>query len=47
VPVLVGDSSRLRNELGWEPSIPLSQTLDDLLAYWRNTTTTLRAVGAK
>lgn len=47
VPVLLGDSSRLRNELGWKPSIPLSQTLDDLLNYWRNTTTTLRAVGAK
>jgi GDP-4-dehydro-6-deoxy-D-mannose reductase len=35
LPVLVGDSSRLRQELGWTPTIPLSQTLDDLLAYWR------------
>jgi GDP-4-dehydro-6-deoxy-D-mannose reductase len=35
LPVLVGDSSRLRQELGWTPAIPLSQTLDDLLAYWR------------
>jgi GDP-4-dehydro-6-deoxy-D-mannose reductase len=35
LPLLLGDSSRLRNELGWQPAIPLSQTLDDLLAYWR------------
>jgi GDP-4-dehydro-6-deoxy-D-mannose reductase len=34
-PLVVGDSSRLRQELGWAPTIPLSQTLDDLLAYWR------------
>jgi GDP-4-dehydro-6-deoxy-D-mannose reductase len=35
LPLLVGDSSRLRQELGWAPTIPLAQTLDDLLAYWR------------
>ncbi|MDO8793220.1 MAG: GDP-mannose 4,6-dehydratase [Vicinamibacterales bacterium] len=35
VPLLLGDSSRIRRELGWAPTIPLSQTLDDLLAYWR------------
>ena len=35
LPVLVGDCSRLRHELGWTPAIPLSQTLADLLAYWR------------
>ncbi len=34
-PVLLGDPSRLRDELGWTPSIPFDQTLDDLLAYWR------------
>jgi GDP-4-dehydro-6-deoxy-D-mannose reductase len=36
-PTLVGNSSRLRNDLGWKPTIPLSQTLDDLLTYWRQT----------
>jgi GDP-4-dehydro-6-deoxy-D-mannose reductase len=36
-PTLIGDSSRLRNQLGWAPTIPLSQTLDDLLIYWRQT----------
>jgi GDP-4-dehydro-6-deoxy-D-mannose reductase len=35
VPLLVGDPRRLRDELGWEPAIPLEKTLDDLLAYWR------------
>lgn len=34
-PLLLGDPSRLRDELGWTPQIPLEQTLDDLLEYWR------------
>jgi GDP-4-dehydro-6-deoxy-D-mannose reductase len=34
-PLLVGDPSRLRSRLGWAPRIPLDQTLDDLLEYWR------------
>jgi GDP-4-dehydro-6-deoxy-D-mannose reductase len=33
-PVLIGDSSRLRG-LGWEPRVPLEQTLADILNYWR------------
>lgn len=35
VPLLVGDPRRIRDELGWEPRIPLERTLDDLLQYWR------------
>jgi len=35
VPLVVGDPSRLQTELGWLPEIPLDQTLDDLLSYWR------------
>ncbi len=31
----VGDASRLRAVTGWEPMVPLRQTLDDLLRYWR------------
>lgn len=34
-PILLGDSGRIREELGWQPTIPLDQTLDDVLAYWR------------
>ena len=36
-PLLVGNAGRLQQELGWSPTIPLSQTLDDLMAYWRQT----------
>jgi GDP-4-dehydro-6-deoxy-D-mannose reductase len=35
VPLLLGDPSRLRDELGWTPTIPLEQTLNDILQYWR------------
>jgi len=35
-PLLVGDPGRLRDELGWTPMIPIEQTLDDLLAFWRS-----------
>ena len=35
VPLLLGDPSRLRTELGWTPTVPLEQTLDDILQYWR------------
>ena len=35
VPLLAGDPSRIQTELGWRPHIPLDQTIDDLLEYWR------------
>ncbi|MBN1288229.1 MAG: GDP-mannose 4,6-dehydratase [Actinobacteria bacterium] len=35
IPVLEGDGSRLREEVGWKPSIPVEQTLRDTLDYWR------------
>jgi GDP-4-dehydro-6-deoxy-D-mannose reductase len=35
IPMLVGDPSRIRDEIGWTPSIPLERTLDDMLEYWR------------
>jgi GDP-4-dehydro-6-deoxy-D-mannose reductase len=35
IPTLVGDPSRIRDEIGWTPSIPLERTLDDMLEYWR------------
>jgi GDP-4-dehydro-6-deoxy-D-mannose reductase len=34
-PLILGDNSRLRYELGWEPFFNLKQTLSDLLGYWR------------
>jgi len=36
IPLLVGDPSRIRDEIGWTPTIPLEQTLDDMLEYWRS-----------
>ena len=34
-PLLLGDPSRVHADLGWAAEIPLEQTLDDLLEYWR------------
>jgi GDP-4-dehydro-6-deoxy-D-mannose reductase len=36
VPLVVGDPRRIHDELGWTPEIPLDQSLDDLLEYWRS-----------
>jgi len=35
VPVLWGDPSRLTAATGWEPELPLEQTLADVTAWWR------------
>ncbi len=35
IPVLVGDNTALRAATGWEATIPLDQTLSDVLADWR------------
>jgi GDP-4-dehydro-6-deoxy-D-mannose reductase len=35
VPIVRGDASKLRAATGWEPVIPLEQTLDEILAWWR------------
>jgi len=32
---VVGSAERIKNDLGWTPTIPIEQTLDDLLEYWR------------
>ena len=34
-PMMVGDHSRLTNDTGWMPAIPLYETVDELLSYWR------------
>ena len=34
-PIVQGNPARIREELGWSPKIPIEQTVDDLLAYWR------------
>lgn len=35
VPVLLSDSQKFRKLTGWEPEIPIRQSLQDLLEYWR------------
>jgi GDP-4-dehydro-6-deoxy-D-mannose reductase len=37
-PVVLGDSTRIRTELGWAPTISLERSVDDLLEYWRQRT---------
>ncbi len=44
IPALVGDSSRFRQATGWEPVIPLEQTLLDLLEWWRREVQRILAV---
>ena len=35
IPVLQGDYSKFKLKTGWEPKIPLKETLKDILEYWR------------
>jgi GDP-4-dehydro-6-deoxy-D-mannose reductase len=35
-PILAGDPSRITEDTGWQPKIPVSQTLEDILEYWRH-----------
>ncbi len=35
LPLLVGDPTRIRTELGWTASIPLDDTIVEVLDYWR------------
>jgi len=35
VPILLADSTKFRNLTGWQPEIPFTKSLKDLLNYWR------------
>jgi len=35
VPVAYGNAEKFRQQTGWTPQIPFAQTLQDVLAYWR------------
>jgi GDP-4-dehydro-6-deoxy-D-mannose reductase len=39
VPLVLGNPTRIANEVGWQATIPIEQTLRDLLEYWRQRTT--------
>jgi GDP-4-dehydro-6-deoxy-D-mannose reductase len=34
-PIIMGDNTRMRAQTGWEPEVPLQQTLGDILDFWR------------
>jgi len=36
VPDLRGDATKIRQDTGWTPEIPIEQTLTETLAYWRS-----------
>ena len=38
VPILLGDCSKFKERTSWKPQIPFTQTLEDLLNYWRQRT---------
>jgi len=35
IPLILGSNRRFAEEVGWEPSIPIERTLEDLLDHWR------------
>jgi GDP-4-dehydro-6-deoxy-D-mannose reductase len=40
VPLLYGDCTRFMGETGWKPERPLERTLEDILNYWRQQSST-------
>jgi GDP-4-dehydro-6-deoxy-D-mannose reductase len=42
-PVLIGDPSRMSTEIGWQPAIPIEDSLRDLLDHWRRALASARS----
>ena len=36
LPIMLGDNTKIKTEIGWTPKIDIQTTLIDLLNYWRN-----------
>jgi len=36
LPIMLGDNTKIKSEIGWVPKIDIKTTLNDLLDYWRN-----------
>jgi GDP-4-dehydro-6-deoxy-D-mannose reductase len=36
LPIMLGDNTKIKTEIGWVPEIDIHTTLKDLLDYWRN-----------
>jgi len=45
LPILVGDNSRIGKDLGWSPRLPIEETLQDTLDWWRRKTNIGRTSG--
>ncbi len=45
-PVMLGNPSRIDTDVGWQPTIPIEDTLKDLLDYWRRRVAVARDVMA-
>jgi GDP-4-dehydro-6-deoxy-D-mannose reductase len=37
-PIILGERSRIHDDTGWAPQLAIEKTVDDLLAYWRQQT---------
>lgn len=37
--IMIGDNTKIKSEIGWEPNIDIHKSLIDLLNYWREQTT--------
>ncbi len=37
VPIIEADISKISSLTGWKPKIPLKQTIEETLNYWRRT----------
>ncbi len=35
-PIIMGDNSKIKEDCGWEPQIPIEETLRKMLDYWRD-----------
>lgn len=46
-PVMIADTARLRRATGWEPGIPLAQSLGETLTWWRAALAAERAVAPR
>ncbi len=34
-PIISGDNTKLRQRTGWQPTIPIERTIEDMLNFWR------------
>jgi GDP-4-dehydro-6-deoxy-D-mannose reductase len=36
-PIIMGDNTKIKEDCGWEPKIPIEETIRSMLDYWRQT----------